>query len=108
MKKVLFYLPAALAIGVLAYFLYGFWGRLLDSWEILLAQAGVVLVFVLSAVLLDRGHWLGCIPEIALGCWFIWLGVNNQSPIIDEKLVGIALAAYYAVCGVVSWHSRRR
>lgn len=107
MKKVLYYLPLALVCGVLVYFLYALGSRFSDFWPIFLAQLGVIAVILASAILLDRGHWFACAPEIALGIWFIWLGFNNQSPVIDEKLIGFALVAYYAVCGIAAWKSRK-
>lgn len=108
MKKVLFYLPVVLVCGVLAYLLYALGNRFADFWPIFLAQLGVIAVFAASAVLLDRGHWFACIPEIVLGAWFIWMGIQNQSSVIDEKLIGITLAGYYVVCGVASHVKKER
>lgn len=110
MKKALFYLPVALVFGVLVWLLYGFRGSILDNLDhIFLPQIGIVLMFLASAVLLDRGRWYGCIPEIALSLWFIYCGITNTTiPLINEALIGFVLAAYYVVCGFVSWRSSKK
>lgn len=102
MKKVLFYLPVALVCGVLVYLLYALGNRFADFWPIFLAQLGVIAVFLASAILLDKGRWYGCLPEIVLGIWLICMGVRNASPVMNQPLMGIVLAAYYVICGVVS------
>ena len=101
MKKVLYTIPAViicLVYGMLAMLAGGFASFQLRAWLI-------ILLPVLSAVLLNKGKWWGCLPGMALGGLISAAGMTGNSQI--TLALGIIILSYYLVMGVISLRSRR-
>ena len=62
----------------------------------------VAMLFV-SAVLLAKKIWFGCIPGILVGVLLIWMSVQYAGQVIDiERPLGIGLILFYILCGAIS------
>ena len=59
----------------------------------------IVALFV-SAVLMSKKKWYGCIPGVLVGAILIWMSFQSTGQAIDiERPLGIALITFYIFCG---------
>ena len=98
MKKVLYFAPAI--FGLVFYCLLavfsGFGAIHPAVWSC------IAMLFV-SAVLLAKKKWLGCVPGILVGILLIWMSFQSTGQVIDiEMPLGIALILFYILSGFIS------
>lgn len=89
MKKWFYRMPAILVCliyGFLTLLVGGFGGYQIGAW----LNIGLT---VLSAIVLSRGHWWGCVFGAALGALFVY---QDTSPIL-----GMAVIGYYVIAGIL-------
>lgn len=95
MKKVIYFTPAIFGLmfySLLAVF-SGFGAIHPAVWLC------IVALFV-SAVLLSKKKWYGCIPGVLVGAILIWMSFQSTGQAIDiERPLGIALITFYIFCG---------
>ena len=59
-----------------------------------------IAMFFMSAVLLAKKKWFGCVPGIVIGIILIWMSFQSTGQVIDiERPLGIALIVFYIFCG---------
>ena len=62
----------------------------------------IAMLFV-SAVLLAKRKWIGCIPGILIGVILIWMSFRYTGQVIDiERPLGIALTLFNILSGLIS------
>ena len=95
MKKVIYFTPAIFGLmfySLLAVF-SGFGAIRPAVWLC------IVALFV-SAVLMSKKKWYGCIPGVLVGAILIWMSFQSTGQVIDiERPLGIALITFYIFCG---------
>lgn len=95
MKKVLYFTPAI--FGLMFYSLlavFSGFGAIHPAVWICIS-----MLFV-SAVLMAKMKWFGCIPGIVVGAILIWMSLQSTGQVIDiERPLGIALITFYIFCG---------
>lgn len=98
MKKVIYFTPAV--FGLVFYcFLAVFSGLGAIHPVVWLCIA----MLFLSAVLMARKKWFGCIPGILIGILLIWMSFRSTGQVIDiEMPLGIALILFYIISGFIS------
>ena len=98
MKKVLYFVPAI--FGLVFYCLlavFSGFGAIHPAVWLCIAM------LFLSAVLLAKKKWLGCIPGILVGILLIWMSFRSAGQVIDiEMPLGIALILFYILSGFIS------
>ena len=95
MRKVLYFAPAI--FGLVFYCLQAVFSGL---GAIHPAVWLCVAMLFVSAVLLAKKTWFGCIPGILVGIIVIWMSFQSTGQVIDiERPLGIALIAFYIFCG---------
>lgn len=97
MAKIIYFIPAVLA--VLLYNIVGFTGSFgaISPWVWVM-----ISVLFLSAAVMCKKKWYGCIGGVAVGCFLIYMGTQYTGQPIDiERPLGIILCIYYLVCGMV-------
>lgn len=95
MRTVLYFVPAI--FGLVFYCLLAVFSGL---GAIHLAVWFCIAILFLSAVLMARKKWFGCIPGILVGVILIWKSFQSTGQVIDiEKPLGIALIVFYIFCG---------
>lgn len=98
MKKVLYFVPAIFGLvfySLLAVF-SGFGAIHPVVWL-------CIAMLFLSAVLMARKKWFGCIPGILVGILLIWMSFRSTGQVIDiEMPLGIALILFYIISGFIS------
>lgn len=65
-----------------------------------LAWCFVVLLLV-SAILMLKNKWWGCIGGLFTGGILIYMGMQYTGQIINESPICIVLCIYYALCGLL-------
>ena len=61
----------------------------------------IAMLFV-SAVLLAKKKWFGCLPGILVGGILILMSFLSTGQVIDiERPLGIGLILFYILCGVI-------
>lgn len=59
-----------------------------------------IAMLFLSAVLMTKKKWFGCIPGILVGAILIWMSFQSTGQVIDiERPIGITLIVFYIFCG---------
>ena len=94
--KILYCFPAVLYGGLLALIGsdLGFGGFEPEAWV-------YIALLVLSAVLLCKNKWWGCIPGMAVGGIVVYLFENTSAhQHINANPIGIGIIAYFAVMGL--------
>ncbi|MBQ2858435.1 MAG: hypothetical protein IJE78_15190 [Bacteroidaceae bacterium] len=95
MKKVIFFTPAI--FGLMFYSLltvYSGFGAIHPAVCLCIA-----MLFV-SAVLMSKKKWYGCIPGILVGVILIWMSFQSTGQVIDiEMPLGIVLILFYILSG---------
>lgn len=96
MKKVLYFAPAI--FGLVFYCLlavYSGFGAIHPAVWLCIA-----MLFI-SAVLLAKEKWFGCIPGVLVGILLIWMSLQSTGQVIDiERPLGIILILFYIFCGL--------
>lgn len=104
MKKILYTGPAVIVCmlyGLLAALAGGIRGFQIVAWL-------YIAIPILSAVLLNRGKWWGCLPGIAMGGYMAFTAWTGASQVVAMFAAGLVLAAYYAAMGLVCAVSRKK
>ena len=95
MKKVIYFTPAIFGLvfySLLAVF-SGFGAIHPAVWL-------CIAMLFMSAVLLAKKKWFGCIPSILVGVILLWMSFQSTGQVIDiERPLGIALIVFYIFCG---------
>lgn len=107
MKRLLYFLPSILVLGLLAFILLVLGDPSGDPHDYLLG-AGILLVFLLSDFLLSKKLWFGCISGVILGAYVIYYGSQYHGQIFDERLIGTAILAYYVILGVLTVYRTKK
>ena len=91
MKKVIYFTPAIFGLmfySLLAVF-SGFGAIHPAVWL-------CIAMLFMTAVLLEKKKWFGCIPGILVGIILIWMSFQSTGQVIDiERPLGIALIVFY-------------
>lgn len=102
MKKVLHFVPAIFGLvfySLLAVF-SGFGAIHPAVWL-------CIAMLFLSALLMVKNKWFGCLPGILVGVFLIWMSVQYTGQVIDiERPLGIGIILFYILCGVISRTSK--
>lgn len=62
----------------------------------------IAMLFV-SAVLLAKKKWFGCIPGVLVGILLIWMSFQSTGQVIDiERPLGVSLILFYTMSGLIS------
>lgn len=95
MKTLLYFFPAGAALlfyGILA--LFGSIGAIHPAVWLFAA------LLLVSAVLMCKGRWWGCIGGLAVGAVLLWMSTRCTGQTLDiEGPLGIVFCVYYAICG---------
>ena len=95
MKKVIYFTPAIFGLvffSLLTVF-SGFGAIRPTVWL-------CIAMLFMSAVLLAKKKWFGCIPSILVGVILLWMSFQSTGQMIDiERPLGIALIVFYIFCG---------
>ena len=95
MRKVLYFTPAI--FGLVFYSLlvvFSGFGAIHPAVWLCIA-----MLFV-SAILLAKKKWFGCVPGIVIGIILIWMSFQSTGQVIHiERPLGIALIVFYILCG---------
>lgn len=98
MRKVLYFTPAI--FGLVFYSLlvvFSGFGAIHPAVWLCIAM------LFLSAVLMTKKRWFGCIPGILVGVILIWMSYQYTGQVTNiEKPLGIGLVLHYTLCGVIS------
>ena len=66
----------------------------------------IAMLFV-SAVLLAKRRWIGCMPGILIGVMLTWMSFQYTGQVIDiERPLGILLVLFYILSGVLARKSK--
>lgn len=104
MRKIFYYIPAVMSLLFYSV-LTGVSGfRAVHP----LAWGGVGILF-LSAFLLCKDRWYGCVGGFLPGCALIYMSTRFTGQVIAVELpLGILFCLYYLVCGIVVYKKARR
>ncbi len=99
MKKILLFLPAALALA--AYLLLGCVSGFGAISPAVWLAIGLLAV---SAYVMYHGKWYGCIGGVMVGCVLITMSTQYTGQVIDvEKPLGILLFFYFLGWGMETY-----
>ena len=107
MKRLLYFLPSILVLGLLAIILIVLGDPSTDPQDYLFG-AGILLVFLISDSLLSTKLWFGCIPGVILGAYMIYYGSQYHGQVMNERPIGAVILAYYAILGIITFYRRKR
>lgn len=95
MAKSIFYLPALAAFAFYGYIFLFAWIGPIDPMMWLL----VAMMFV-SAVIMSKNRWWGCLFGLAVGIKLIQMSMADTGQVIDiERPIGIIFCVFYIACG---------
>lgn len=96
MKKIICFIPfVVLAIAYTVMALVGFTAFTMDKLVLLLA-------LLASGFLLAKGNSWGCLFGLIPAAVFVYMSTRYTGSMIKmELLVGLALAVFYIICGIV-------
>ena len=98
LKKVLYFVPAI--FGLVFYCLLAVFSGFGAIHPVVWL---CIAMLFLSAVLMTKKKWFGCIPGILVGAILIWMSFQSTGQVIDiEMPLGLALILFYILSGVVS------
>ena len=96
MKKMIYFTPTIIAL--LLYIVLGFvsgFGAINP-----IVWLWIAIMFI-SAVVMLKDKWYGCIGGFTVGCVLIYMSTQyTGQPINIERPLGMILCAYYLICGV--------
>ena len=107
MKRLLYFLPTILALGFLA-FILRFLGDPSADLNDYLICGGILFVFALSDFLLSKKLWFGGIQGALLGAYVIYYGSQYHGQVLDERLIGAVILAYYVILGLLTAYRQKR
>ena len=107
MKRLLYFLPTLLVLGLLAFILLFLGVPSEDPYDYLIG-GGILFLFALSDFLLSRKLWFGGIPGTLLGVYVIYYGSQYHGQIFDERLICAAIVSYYIIVGVLTMYRNRK
>ncbi|MGI6030779.1 MAG: hypothetical protein ACOX7F_04665 [Eubacteriales bacterium] len=68
---------------------------------------GCVATLFVSAILLSKEHWWGCLPGLAVGVVLLYMSTQYTGQVLEiERPLGILLCVYYGLMG--GWTYRRQ
>ncbi len=104
MRKTIYFAPAIIALFL--YMILAF----ADSFGAINPMVWLCIAFMfISAVLMLKGKWYGCIGGFAVGGILIYMSTKYTGQIIDiEKPLGIILCIYYLICGCIVYKGSKR
>ena len=102
MKKVIYFTPAI--FGLVFYSLLtvfsGFGAIRPTVWL-------CIAMLFMSAVLLAKKKWFGCLHGILVGLLLIWMSFQSTGQVVYiERPLGVALTLFYMLSGVISYKSK--
>ena len=98
MKKVIYFTPAI--FGLMFYSLLALFSGFGAIHPVVWL---CIAMLFMSAVLLAKKKWFGCLPGILVGVLLIWMSVQYAGQVIDiERPLGIGLILFYILCGAIS------
>ena len=104
MKKFLYILPAVLILMLYA-LLATLAGGITGFQPIAFVY---ILLPIVAGILLRKGNWWGCLFGLAMGAVLIYMSGQHNGQVMDiERPMGIAFLVYYAVMGLICWHTRK-
>ena len=66
----------------------------------------VALLFI-SAVIMVKRKWWGCIGGVITGAVLIYMGTQYTGQVISETPIGIIFCVYYVVLGVLCFKNKK-
>ena len=66
----------------------------------------ITAMLIISALLMYKNKWWGCLFGIAVGAVWIYMGTRETGQIINESPVGIAVCLYYLICGSLCYKNK--
>ena len=95
MKKVIYFTPAIFGLVFYCFLaVFSGFGAIHPAVWLCIAM------LFMSAVLLAKKKWFGCIPSILVGVILLWMSFQSTGQVIDiERPLGIALIVFYIFCG---------
>lgn len=64
-------------------------------------------LLLVSAILLMRKKWWGCIGGLVTGIVLIYMGTQYTGQVINETPIGIAFCIYYVMLGIFCFRDKR-
>ena len=103
MLKVLYFFPAVttLIFYVLITLLAGFTSIHPVIWLF------IALIFM-SAVLMSKTKWWGCLLGILYGAFWVYKGTIDTHQIMNESPIGMGVCVYYFICGFICYKSEKK
>ena len=103
MRKIFYYIPAVMSLLFYSVLTVVSGFRAVHP----LAWGGVGILF-LSAFLLCKDRWYGCVGSFLPGCALIYMSTRFTGQVIAVELpLGILFCLYYLVCGIVVYKKSR-
>ena len=98
MKKVIYFTPAIFGLVFYCFLaVFSGFGAIHPAVWLCIAM------LFLSALLMAKNKWFGCIPGILVGILLIWMSFRSAGQVIDiEMPLGIALILFYILSGFIS------
>ena len=94
MRKVLYFAPAT--FGLVFYSLLAVYSGLGAIHPAVRLCIGMLFM---SAVLLAKNKWFGCMPGILVGAILIWMSYQYTGQVINiERPLGIGMVLFYLIC----------
>lgn len=99
MKRILYYLPSILVLGMML-FVLRLMGEPSHDPRNYLVGAGILLTILLSDFLFSRKIWYGCVPGMLLGAYVIFHGSQYHGQVLNEMPIGLIICGYYLIMGI--------
>ena len=103
MMKIIYFIPAVLVL--LFYNIVGFTAGFgsISPWVWV-----CISILFLSAAVMHKKKWYGCIGGFAVGCLYIYMSTKCTGQHINlETPLGIILCIYYVICGWAIWRQTK-
>jgi len=101
MLKVLYFFPAVITL-----IFFGFLALLDFSSLNPIAWLFVSFLFI-SAILMSKNKWWGCIFGVFIGGIYIYLGTQDAGQIVNESPTGMGVCLYYFICGFICYRKNQ-
>lgn len=99
MKRIFYYLPSILVLGIMLFVLRLMGEPSHDSKDYLVGAA-ILLIFLLSDFLLSRKILYGSLPGMLLGAYVIFSGSQYHGQVLSEMPIGLIVCGYYLTMGI--------